>query len=129
MLQGWWTHIAGANMGYRKKCFDTISSFKPGFAIPDMELILSVAEKAGFRFGFIRLQSIVTHDQRRGNFDKILQHANSDHSSIRSNSEIIFADTLTRPHLFSKSSVLLLVVSPIIALVKTIEIFWGNRNL
>ncbi len=117
--------IAGANMGYRKEVFDTISSFKPGYAIPDMELILR-AREIGYAIYFSP-EAIVTHDQRRGNFDKILQHAS--HASFHTIQLRNKYATLLKTPFVLKSSALVLLFSPIIALVKTVEIFCENRLL
>lgn len=117
--------IAGANMGYRKEVFDTISSFKPGYAIPDMELILR-ARECGFPI-FFNSKAIVTHDQRRGNFSKIFQHAS--HASFHTIQLRNKYATLLKTPFVLKSSALVLLFSPIITLVKTVEIFCENCEL
>ena len=117
--------IAGANMGYRKEFFNKVSAFKPGYAIPDMELILR-ARESGFSIQFIG-EAIVTHDPRRGNFQKIIHHAT--HASYHTIQLRNTHATLLKTPFILKSSALLLLFSPIIALAKTIQIFTGNREL
>lgn len=117
--------IAGANMGYRREFFDKVSAFKPGYAIPDMELILR-ARESGFSIRF-NSKAIVTHDPRRGNFLKILHH--STHASFHTIQLRNTYSTLLKTPFVLKSSALLFLFAPIIALVKTIEIFLGNQKL
>jgi len=117
--------IAGANMGFRREVLDRVGHFKEGFPIPDMELILRV-RKAGIPVWF-HPQAKIVHAPRKGNFGNLLRQT----ARYSSNTILLRdqnADILATPF-YLRNSFILLLLSPLIALGKTFQIFYNNANL
>ncbi len=118
-------YIAGANMGYQREVLDRVGHFKEGFPIPDMELILRV-RKAGIPVWFHPAAKIV-HSPRKGNFGNLLRQT-ARYSSNTILLRDLYADILTTPF-FLRNSLILMVVTPIIAFGKTAQIYITNTKL
>ena len=117
--------IAGANMGFHKEVLDKVGNFEPRAPNPDTNLILRV-RKEGYPVWFYP-KAKITHAPQKGGFRNIIKQ------TIRYSSNTIllrnkYAEMLSTPY-FLKNSLLLILLSPFLAVGKTMQIFLTNIHL
>ncbi len=117
--------LAGANMGFHKSVLDKLGGFKNGCPIPDMELILR-ARLNGYKIDYYP-DCRVLHDPKRGGLMQKLYHS-STYSSYTIQLRNEYMELLHTPF-FLKNRWWLLVLSPLIAFGKTLEIFTKNPDI
>ena len=119
------TILAGGNMALQREVFISSGGFKPGYKIMDMELGVRLLE-AGRTF-YYAPDVIVTHYPERANIRETMAHyASYSFYTIQLRNQ--YQKVLNTP-LILRSSILLLVLSPFIALGETVQIFSSNRYL
>lgn len=117
--------IAGANMGFQRWVLDKIGFFEPGAPNPDTNLILR-ARNEGIPI-FFSPKPVITHSPQKGGFQNIVRQTIRYSSStivLRNN----YAAILSTP-IFLRNSFVILVLSPLIALGKTFQIFFSNFKM
>lgn len=118
--------IAGANMGYRASVFKDIGMFDYDVCLAeDMEFLLRARTK-GYSAIFAG-DACVVHDHERTSIPDIIQYA-ADHASQTILLRQRYSEMLNTP-LVLRSSVLLIVAAPLIALWVTAGIYARNAAL
>jgi GT2 family glycosyltransferase len=114
--------IAGANMGFRRSILEELDGFKAPFIALDMELILRARER-GYRTYYAK-DAIVTHDPNRSSFRNIFIYSFR-HAGVTILLRNKHRELLRTPFVL-RSPLLLLLASPLIALVVTARIYLTN---
>ena len=118
--------IAGANMGFRRSVLDELGGFTASFRIAqDMELILRARLK-GYGVHFVP-DAVVMHDPSRTRFKDIAHHI-SEHARTTILLRKQYHVLLNTPFVL-RSSPLLLLFAPLIALKVTWDIYSHNLSL
>lgn len=118
--------IAGANMGIKRHVLEDLNYFQEGRRVAfDTEFILRARTKA-YNIYF-DADAVVTHDPENLTLKKVLNY------SVEHASESILLrnqyQSLMHTPFILKSPILILVASPLIALLATFRIYWSNFNL
>ncbi len=118
--------LPGANMAFRRSILKTLKGFQPGIECADDTEFSLRARAMGYRI-FFSPDARVAHDPERTTFSSIMRYAAS-HASITIHIRNRYKSLLKTPSLFT-SPVLILALSPLIALKVTAGIYRGNRSL
>ncbi len=117
--------IAGANMGFRREIFRNLCPFRDDCLIPDMEFILRARQK---KYPIIFApEAVVIHAPARSSLRKVL-HYGAAHAFHSIRLRLKYQQLLQTP-LFLKVPVLLFSMAPMIAGMKTAQIYLSNRQL
>jgi GT2 family glycosyltransferase len=118
--------VAGANMGIVRSLLEELGGFQEGRAVAgDMELILRARLK-GYRV-HLKPDAVVTHDPERTDLRTVLGY-----SAGHARTTVLLRNeyrSLLRTPFVLRSSVLVLLASPLIALKVTIGIYLTNFRL
>ncbi len=118
--------IAGANMGFRRPVLEGLNGSQEGRkCADDMELILRARLK-GYRIYFVP-DAVITHDHNCTTLAEIFRYS-SEHASITILLRNQYRSLLRTPFVL-RSSILILMAAPVIALKVTAGIYLSNLYL
>lgn len=118
--------IVGANMGFRRSVLKRLSGTQEGRrCAEDMELILR-ARLQGYRIYFVP-DAVVTHDHERTTLVSIFGYS-SKHAAVTILLRNQYRSLLHTPFVL-RSSILILMAAPVIALKVTANIYLSNLSL
>ncbi len=118
--------IAGSNMGFRRSVFNELNGTQENRrCAEDMEFILRARLK-GYRIYFVP-NAVVTHDHNRTTLAGILRYS-SEHASVTILLRNQYRSLLRTPFVL-RSSILILMAAPVIALKVTAGIYLSNLYL
>lgn len=120
------SYIVGANMGFARSVLEELGGFQPNRRIgEDTELMLR-ARRAGYSASFVPDAS-VTHDPNRTTLKSIMRYSAA-HGAVSVRLRNQYKDVLRTPFIL-RSSILVLLAAPLIALKVTGSIYLHNRTL
>jgi GT2 family glycosyltransferase len=118
--------VAGANMGIARSLLEELGGFQEGRVLAgDMELVLRARVK-GYRV-HLASDAMVTHDPERTDLRTVLGYA-AEHASTTILLRNEYRSLLRTPFVL-RSSVLVLLAAPLIALKVTLGIYLANSRL